>query len=67
MADTPCRDCVPPKRQEGCHGRCKEYIDWRVDLDAQAQRRRREEEANGILAESAMERKRRHYRRGGKH
>lgn len=24
----PCRECVPPKREIGCHGKCPEYITW---------------------------------------
>ena len=27
MKDNPCRYCE--KRQIGCHGTCKEYIEWR--------------------------------------
>lgn len=65
--DNPCHHCVPPKRNEWCHATCKEYIDWKANLDAQAQRVYRERMADVILAEGAMERKRRHYRRGGKH
>lgn len=67
ISNTPCRYCTPPKRQEGCHGTCKEYIDYRADLNAQAQRRCQEEAADAVLAERATERKIRHYRRGGKH
>jgi len=67
MSKCPCRYCTPPKRQEGCHGTCKEYIDYRTDLDVQAQRRYQEGAADVILAEGAKERKIRYYRRGGKH
>lgn len=67
ISDSPCRYCVPPKRNEWCHRTCKEYADYRADLDAQAQRKHWEEAADTILAERAKERKIRHYRRGGKH
>lgn len=29
MGVCPCKGCVPPKRTLGCHGKCKEYIEWR--------------------------------------
>lgn len=60
MAECPCRYCTPPKRREGCHGACKEYIDWKADFDAQTQRRRQEEAADAILAEGAKNRKTRY-------
>lgn len=31
----PCKDCIPPKRQIGCHGYCKEYIEWKAVLERQ--------------------------------
>lgn len=33
----PCKDCVPPKRQIGCHGYCEEYIEWKAGLERQKQ------------------------------
>lgn len=24
----PCKGCVPPKRNPGCHGKCPEYKAW---------------------------------------
>lgn len=65
IGDSPCRYCTPPKRNERCHGVCKEYADWKADIDAQAYRKHQEEEVNGILTEGAKERKRRYYKRGG--
>lgn len=62
IGNGPCRYCTPPKRREGCHGTCKEYIDWRADLDIQAQRKRQGEAANAVLAEGARERKRRYMK-----
>lgn len=67
ISNSPCRYCISPKRREGCHETCKEYTDWRADLDAQAQRRYQEKAADAVLAERAKERKIRHYKRGGKH
>ena len=29
----PCKDCVPPKRQTGCHGYCEKYIEWKAALE----------------------------------
>lgn len=63
MAECPCRYCTPPKRREGCHGTCKEYIDYRADLNAQAQRRYQEGEVDAVLAEGATERKTRFAKR----
>ncbi len=31
--DNPCNGCVPPKRNIYCHANCKEYKDWKADLD----------------------------------
>jgi hypothetical protein len=28
MTPCPCKNCVAPKRHSGCHGHCKEYIEW---------------------------------------
>lgn len=64
--DNPCRHCIPPKRNEYCHSTCKEYADWRADLNVQTKKDRQIREANGVLAEAAMKRKISHYRRGGK-
>lgn len=67
VSDSPCRYCTPPKRNEWCHGTCKEYADYKVNLDSQARRKHQEREVDAILVEGAIERKIRHYRRGGKH
>jgi hypothetical protein len=67
ICDSPCRYCVPPKRNEWCHETCKEYADYRADLDTQARRRHQEGAVDAVLAEGAKERKIRHYKRGGKH
>lgn len=31
--DNPCKFCVPPKRTPTCHALCKEYINWRKELN----------------------------------
>ena len=28
-----CKDCVPPKRRSGCHGKCPEYIEEKAARD----------------------------------
>lgn len=66
MNDCPCRPCISPKRREGCHGVCKEYIDWRAGKDVEAQRKCQEKTVDAVFAEGAVHRKIRHYRRGGK-
>lgn len=63
--DNPCRYCTPPKRQEGCHGTCKEYIDYRVNVDAKAKKKRQENAADAVLAENSRKRKIRYHRRKG--
>lgn len=42
----PCKGCIPPKRHSGCHGKCKDYKDWKrlEDEDHEEQRKIREEE-----------------------
>ena len=67
MFDSPCRYCIPPKRREGCHGVCGEYANWRAEKNVEAQNKCQGKEADAVLAEKARERKRRHYRRGGKY
>lgn len=34
MEDNPCRYCVKPKRQPGCHDHCKERKEWKAVHDA---------------------------------
>lgn len=29
-----CKDCIPPKRQLGCHSKCEEYIKEKAENDA---------------------------------
>ena len=65
--DSPCLYCTPPKRNEWCHGTCKEYADYRAYLDVQAQRRYQEKAVDAVLAEGAKERKIKYYKKGGKH
>ena len=31
--NAPCKGCVPPKRNETCHGICQAYLDWRAQRD----------------------------------
>ena len=36
MGDNPCRYCVKPKRQPGCHDHCKERKEWKAEYDARS-------------------------------
>lgn len=67
MTECPCRYCTPPKRTEDCHATCKEYVDWRLEKDVEVQKKYQDKSADAFLAEKTRERKRIHYRRGGKH
>jgi len=41
---SPCKDCVPPVRQLGCHSRCPKYISWKKDYDEKKEQVRKEKE-----------------------
>lgn len=28
LNECPCKNCVPPKRNADCHGKCPEYKEW---------------------------------------
>ena len=56
--DSPCHYCTPPKRNEWCHGTCKEYAKYRANLDAKAHKKRQEGAASVFLAEGSKERRR---------
>lgn len=45
--ECPCKNCVPPKRSPGCHGKCPEYIEWHNDRiqDASARRKIKNQES----------------------
>lgn len=47
VKESPCHWCVPPKRYPGCHGKCKNYLDWKASEQEKndARRKRREQEA----------------------
>lgn len=34
---TCCKDCIPPKRQTGCHSYCEEYIKQKAALKREKQ------------------------------
>lgn len=55
--ECPCRNCVPPVRQSGCHGKCEKYLSWRSVVDEVSAEERKKKEfdrtvsatiANGI-------------------
>ena len=41
-----CRDCIPPKRQIGCHAYCEAYIREKAVLDEIREKERKWKEAN---------------------
>jgi len=38
----PCRDCQPPERSPGCHGRCERYAAYRERWESVRQKRETE-------------------------
>lgn len=52
----PCRECVPPEREPGCHWNCEKYIEWKESTeDAKARIRyekAKEYNACGLLHDS---------------
>ena len=47
-----CKDCVPPKRNSGCHGKCPEYIEEKEAKDKFLADRRKQ--INGELEAYAV-------------
>lgn len=39
----PCKDCKPPERSLGCHGRCKKYLESKEEHEQKSDQRRREQ------------------------
>lgn len=37
----PCKDCVAPKRHQGCHAECGEYRDWNAERQEDLERVRK--------------------------
>lgn len=38
--DNPCLKCKQPKRHPGCHDKCKEYKEWKAEIERVNQNRR---------------------------
>jgi hypothetical protein len=62
-----CKDCKPPKRSVGCHGRCKEYMDSKESHAQRTEQYKRESKADSDVCavwQDARERttKRKHLR-----
>jgi hypothetical protein len=58
----PCYGCQPPKRNAECHSTCKEYTDWRIEHEAERDKRNSELEFSwGLndIRDSAVRRARR--------
>jgi hypothetical protein len=43
LDECPCRDCVPPKRWEGCHSACPDYAAWNAARQQYLERYHREQ------------------------
>lgn len=44
----PCKVCVAPKRQPGCHGFCKDYLEWNAEHQQELAKIRKEKMENGV-------------------
>lgn len=44
MKDSPCRECVPPKRYPGCHAVCKAYIKWKEEWNVLKDKERKQKQ-----------------------
>lgn len=54
MPDMPCKNCVPPRRQIGCHGYCEEYLAVVAEREKIKEKRRTEMNVERLNKESAM-------------
>ena len=58
MRTPPCKGCVPPDRQIGCHGKCQRYAEYRELMEQDSKRRRIETDANEVTARAIARTKR---------
>lgn len=49
MEDNPCHYCAEPKRHEGCHGTCAEYVEWRNKRTVQCESKRNQLRADYLI------------------
>ena len=54
MPNMPCKDCVPPKRQLGCHGYCEEYLAVVAEREKIKEKRRLDTSIKILNKESAQ-------------
>lgn len=48
MSDAPCKGCTRPQKQIGCHGKCRDYLDF---VDANEERKQKiQKEKNRLYA-----------------
>ena len=66
MVTCPCRGCVAPTRHEGCHARCKAYIDWKAARDEAKHERYQDKIADSVIIEDFVVRKIRRRKRFGR-
>lgn len=63
----PCKDCVPPERHPGCHGKCEKYIEWYAMATGATEAEITERECRGYSRVKSTDilkyMKSRHYRR----
>lgn len=54
-ASSPCEFCVAPKRHIGCHSSCKDYKDFRTELDRENEAKRKIRNAENDFREYKTE------------
>lgn len=59
MKSAPCKDCN--RRGPGCHARCKDYMAWKEEHEAELEdvRRQRQKDGQLITAHQAVRKSRR--------
>ena len=52
--NNPCRYCVPPKRQPGCHAWCEDGIAWGKEYHAKQERIKAEKQKDCAVTDTIM-------------
>lgn len=58
LENCPCHGCIPPKRTATCHPECKEYINWKEQLDALNEQIREQKRIDNLILEDIAKSKR---------
>lgn len=61
MKPSPCKDCE--KREQGCHGKCQAYIDYRKKCDEDIKRRNKERQVTTLRFSQPKKERAKNFRR----